>query len=604
MRHAGLVFALAAGLGACSGGPVVQFEAPEAKAFIADGSNLSIRVRAKGYDEVLLSVDGAEPVSLMRDASKKFVAELTLPAGRHTLVATVPGIAGAVAERDVFVGRVPQSPIDGFGLSDSGREGLFLSDGHPSDDGLYAGRMSVLTLTTSGESVARELSDHGVYGEVTDEGRVTWVDGWKNGHGTLHLAERDGPELLRVKDVRDFKFAKDGRTLGVLDDGVLVVDPAGDDHRVASASRVFVFSGPSNDVVSFDGETGNDARRATFAAAPDYAPVILVTPVLAIIASNPSRRQAALVGYDPSGPGELLLYDFETLVVDRPFDGVGGFTWSLDGDWLLALTDTSDDVASVGLLRRDVPDAAPVVLDGSFSRAGFDESASRVFALEGGDAGTLFVGSLADDPPVLTALVSGIADFLALPEDRMLLLGTDADLVLVEADGSYAELGRWNEDDPEVSLSPDGATLAFTCVDGLRKSIRRVNLLTGEIGDLGDDAVRPVALNGGAIAWAERSGADSHDVWILPTFPASISGARPVIANVDVSKPFAPSYEGDRFAVVAGDRVFCADAGAHVLDLGFADTARRDVFFLPDGRVGRFGLDGREDRVFFIQRCL
>jgi len=160
----------------------------------------------------------------------------------------------------VSVGRAPESPIDGFGLSDSGREALFLSDGSPSDGGLFAGRLSVLTLASSGApyetGVSRELTSRGVYGEVTDQGRVTWVDDWTDEHGTLHLAERNGPEEVRVTRVRDFKFAKDGRTLGALDDGVLVVEPQGDvTHRVAASSRAFVFSGPGNDVVSFDGET-------------------------------------------------------------------------------------------------------------------------------------------------------------------------------------------------------------------------------------------------------------------------------------------------------------------------------------------------------------
>lgn len=587
----------------------MQFESPPGNAYVADGDDVSIRVRANGYDEVLLSVDGADPVPLMRDAAKKFVATLPLAAGRHRLVATIPGIAGAVDERDVSVARAPASPIDGFGLSDSGREALFLSDGSPSDDGLFAGRLSVLSLATSGTPsqtrVSRELTSHGVYGEVTDEGRVTWVDGWKNEHGTLHLADRDGEEVVTVKRVRDFAFAKDGRTLGILDDGVLVVEPqTAVTHRVASSSRAFVFSGSGHDLVSFDGETGNNARRATFAAAPAYAPVILVSPVLPVIASSPTRREAALVEYEPSGPGKLVLYDFTMQIVTRPFDGVEGFTFSRDGDWLLALADTVDGEASVGLLRRDVPDAEAVVLDGGFVRAGFDDSASRVFALESGSAGLLHVASLADDPPVFTPLVGAVADFLALPEDRMLLLTVDADLLLVEADGSYVLLGRWNEDDPEVSLSVDGATFAFTAIEGTRKPVRRVNLLTGESADLGLDGRRPVALDGGAVAWAERSSPDTHDVWIFPTFPASIAGPRPVIADVDVGKPFAPSADGSRFALVAGDRVFCADAGAHVQDLGLADPERRDVFFLGDGRVGRFGLDRSDARVFFVQRCL
>ena len=604
MRHGSLVFALAAVVGACSGGPVVQFESPPRDAFVADGDDLRVQVRADGYDELLLSVDGGDPVSLLRDGAGKFVATLPLAPGRHRLAAVVPGVAGAVDERVVSIGRAPQSPIDGFGLSDSGREVLLLSDGSPSDDGFFAGRLSVLNLTTSGASVARDLTNDGVYGEVTDEGRVTWVDGWKNEHGTLHLAERNGPETVTVKRARDFKFARDGRTLGVLDDGVVVVDPFTDVvHRVAEESRVFVFSGPGNDVVSFDGETGNNARRVTFASAPDYAPVILVTPVLPVIASNPTRREAAIAGYDPAGPGTLVLYDFEAQVVDRPFDAVGAFTWSRDGNWLLALTEAFDGLGSVGIQQRSVPGAPTIVLDGSFSRAGFDESASRVFALEPGVPSVLYVASLADDPPVLAPLLIQVADFLALPDDRMLLLTVDSDLVLVEADDSYTTLGRWNEDNPEVSLSQDGATFAFTSVDGARKPIRRVNLLTGDIGDLGEDARRPSALNGGAVAWAERSGADSHDLWILPTFPAAISGPRPLLADVDVGKPFAFSPDGERFAAVAGDRVFCGDAGAHMLDLGLADTKRRDVFFLGDGRVGRFGLDGSEDLVFFVQPC-
>lgn len=598
----------------------MTIEAPPVRAFVADGDDTWVRVRAKGAEAAMLSVDGGDPVPMMRDEDGKFLAALPLAAGRHELLVTVPGVAGAVAERTVFVGRAAASPVAGFDVSRAGTRALVLSDAAPGAGGLYEGTMSVLTMTTASApfdtGASRVLSREAVYGEATDEGRVTWVDAWKGERGTLHLAEIDGAgdPIASVPRVRDFKFGRDGRTLGALDDGVVVIGPAdGEVKRVAATARAFVFAGVGSDVVAFSGESGSNARTATLASAPGYEPVVLAPPVLPIIASSTSRREAALLEYVDGGYGDLVLYDFSTLEAARPFSGVSGFVYSRDGNVLLALVDSGSGSASVGVLRRDEPSPAPAIFPGEFVQAGFDASGTRVYALEpeatlpGESHGTLAlrVANLGDVEPAFTTIASHIADFLALPDDRMLLLTAGGELAIVEPDGAVLELGEWNPERKQVSLSRDGATFAFTAIDGDRRPIRRVNLLTGTMGDLGENAQRPIALDGGAVAWAESKGAGlaGSDLWILPTFPAALNGPRPIAADVSTSRPFAVSPDGVHFAAIAGNAVHCGDAGGHLTALGATDARRRDVFFLADGRVGRFGIDGPEEQVLFFQRC-
>lgn len=585
------------------------FETPGEGALVADGDDLWVRVRASGRDAVDLSVDGAEPVAMLENEDDRFVAAFPLAPGRHHLLASLPGITGAFAEREVWVARAPEAPVDGFGITRSGSHALILSRGSPADDGFYAGRLSVLTLTTGGVPFetgrSRELTSKGVFGEVTDEGRLVWVDGWKNGHGTLHAGEIDGPEEVALRGVIDFRIAPDGRTIGARDeDGMIVVAlDTGITQRVAPSSRVFVFAGESGDVASFAGEDDSLSRTVTFAGAPGYQPVVLAAPVLPVIGASPARREAALMEFRESGYGPLVLYDFESQVTARPFEDVSGFAYSSSGKWMLALADTFDGAASIGLLRRDVEDALPILLDGAFVRAGFDRSASHVYAVQEGELGALFRASLADSALSLSFVASDVSDFLALPDDRMLLLSSAGELALFETGGAVTALGTLNPDAPALSLSEDGATLAFTSVDGDRRPIRRVNLLTGANARLGQDARRPVALAGGAVAWSEGAGAaeGTRDLWMLPSFPASISGPRPLAADAD--EALALSADGDGFATNAGGRAICVDAGAHVTDLGAADPDRRELVFLDNGRIARFGIDGNESRVFFIQRC-
>lgn len=606
-------FALGAALLAgCNGGPQeITFVDPVRNGFVREGEPIAVRVRAERHDEVRLTADG-EPAgeAPARGAGGVFEVELAaMMPGRHRLVAEVPGVPGAADVRDVFVARTAHAPVDGYGFAQGASHVITLSGAKPAAGGLYEGRLTVFGLVTTAGGFVRELTGDGVYAEVSDGGLVAWTDGWTGSKGTLHLAPLDGPEVAVFEDARDAIFGKDGRTLGVLDDGVVVRTPDGEVRRVVPSSRAFVFAGPASDLVSFDGDGGDSRRTASFAASPDYETVtVLATPVYPLVANNPVHRESALIEWHAEGEprGSLVLYDYETATVERPFDGVLALTFSRDGAWLVALVDSPEGelMGSVGLLSRTAP-GVPMVHAGDFRKVSFDRGTTRVFAHESTAIGAVHRAWLDSPAPVFEVIATGVQEMFVLPGDRMLLLHDQGDVSVVQPDDSILELGTAGGDGT-LSVSPDGEHLVFTAAgEGGRIVARRADLVAESVGDLGTiEARRPIALAGGAVAWAEPSADGEGEVlWMLPAFPGSFGGPRVVSASLQTAGVFPVAPGGGAFAAVADGRALCVRASGMAKELGPPDPGRPTPFFLEDGRVGRFGVDRGEERVLFLQRC-
>lgn len=608
------LFALGAGLLAgCNGGPEeVEIVEPARNGFVREGEPIVVRVLAERHDEVRLELDGEVVAPAAERDGGEFVTELVAAApGRHRLVAEVPGVPGAADVRDVFVARAPHAPVDGFGFARGASHVITLSDARPSGGGLYAGRLTVVGIVETSGGFVRELTGDGVFAEVSDGGLLAWTDGWDGAAGTLHLAGLDGPEIATFEDARDASFGKDGVTLGVLDEGVVVRTADGEVRRVVPSSRAFVFAGPAGDLVSFDGEADGTGRRtASFATAPDYDLVtVLASPVFPLIASNPVRRESALIEWhEPETPrGSLVLFDYASASVERPFDRVVALTFSRDGAWLVALVDVPEGTltGSVGLLSRSAP-GVPMVHGGDFKKVSFDRGTTRLFALEDTAIGAVHRAWLDSPAPDFEVIATGVQEMYALPGDRMLLLLDGGDLAIVQPDDGIVELGT-AAGDGTLSVSPDGEHLVFTAAGaGGAIVARRVDLASGHRGDLGTlEARRPVALAGGAVAWAEPAVVGGGEVlWMLPAFPGSFGGPRVVSASLETTGIFPVAPDGGAFAAVLGGRAVCVRAGGTVKDLGVPDPVRPTPFFLEDGGVARFGIDrGDERRVLFLQRC-
>lgn len=606
----------------------ISFREPEDRAFVRGGAPLPVSVTAHpdGVAEIVVAIDGREVARFPRGEDGLFRGEIPVPAaGRHRIEAWAPGLPAAPASAEIFVDRLPDAPVDGEGFSPDGQWAVALSDARPADDGLYAGRLVLAPLGAGGPT--RILTENGVAAEIsarTDGGarHVAWLDGWAGREGTLHL---DGVEPAPGaatprgwEGVRDFAFDTSGATFALRDAGVRVVDLAGglaaaEEHAVVADSDAFVFAGPA--VVSF-AETGVEGAYAVaFAAPPDFTTVLAVPHVAPLYGASPLGGEVALRTFVEEGPGDLLLYDIATHVMEEPVDRVSAFQYSPDGAWLIAIARTQTNGAGNLALSRRAPVEEPFeVVAGTFVAAAFRGDGEALVALA--DDGALVEVDLLAASPVATAIAAGVTQFAALAGDAVLWADGAGNLFLRGPGGVVAPVGALHPTRPEMVIARDGSAFAFPFVAGMaREPVRRVEVASGIGVDHGQRAHGPVLLAGGAMAWretrsdAEEGGLANDDLWLSPAFPGSLFGER---RAAERAGPLAVSPDETAIAVLEGmprrgepfaARVRCLAADFRTDERGAADSARRTLRFLADGRLVRFGEDRGETSVMFVEPC-
>ncbi len=605
----GLLVALAA----CAERASIDVVLPADRAFVRSDGSLPIeaRVDVDRVTRLRIGLDGRRLSEVGRDADGVFRDHLArLPRGRHRLELVAPEIPGMSATRTVFVDRLPDSPIDGLGLSPDGGLALALSDGRPADDGLFVGPLT-LTRIGDGPPLHRLLARNGAFGEVAPgEGTVAWVDRWRAGRGRLRVASVDGSdEGATLAGVRGIAYAPDGATLAARGDGIHVAAaPFVDFVEAAASADLFAFVGPEDDLVAFAKTDVEGAYRATMASAPGYAPTALLPVLRASIARRGGAREVALRHFDAEGPGGLSLYDFGSRSLDERFTAVSTVAYSGDGAWMLAIADP--DAAGIGrLVLEDRSTGAEVEVADGIVDAAFEPEGGRVLALS--SSGGLTEIDLTGTPFGVEALADGVVAFAALEGGARLWQTADGSLfarLLDAAPGGPAvvPLGPVREDAPEVVASSDARTIAFASEDGTRRPVRRVDLALGMIADFGVDARGPILLASGAVAWIERREEAIDDLWVFPAFPISIRGPRRLAERIDAGA-IAIRSDSAAIAVVSDDGggglVRCVDPWMRERSLGPFEAAAPRPFFHADGRIVWWGRDGRERRVLFLERC-
>lgn len=620
---------LASALAVAGCGPErgLSIREPADRAFVRGGAPMAVSVVAhpEGVAEIVVALDGREVARLARGADGFFSGEIPAPAaGRHRLEAWAPGLPAAPASSDVFVDRLPDSPVEGEGFAPDGRWAVALSGARPADDGLYAGRL-VLAPLDGGPT--RVLTEDGVSAEVSapQDGssarHVAWLDGWADREGTLHLdrvVEVEGAPPPRVWDgVAAFRFDASGETFALRDEGVRVMDIGGGldgaEHAVVSESDAFVFVGSA--VVSFDETDVEGSYAVAFASPPDFATVLAAPRVEPLYGASPSGAEVALRTFAEEGLGDLLLYDFETHAMEEPVDRASAFSFSPDGAWLVAIARTQTNGAGNLAVSRRLPTALPFeVVVGTFVAAAYRGDGQALIALA--DDGALVEVELATAMPEASAIAAGVTRFATLAGTAVLWADGAGDLFLRGPGGVVTPVGALHPQRPEMVIARDGTAFAFPRIaSATREPVRRVDVASGIGVDHGQRAHGPVLLAGGALAWretrgdAEEGGLANDDLWLSPAFPGSLFGER---RAAERAGPVAVSQDGEALAVLEGMPRRGESFAAHVRCLaadfrtdvrGPADSARRGLRFLPDGRLVRFGADREETGVMFVEPC-
>ncbi len=593
---------------ACGRGGEPRLLSPGDRSLVLGGVPVEVAVESDAY-RVAIEVDGVPVTELVSHQSGIFRGYLPpLERGAHEVTAYLPDAAGVVATSRVYVDRLALAPVDGWGFSEDASSVVALSKRRTADDGLAVGRLERTAI--DGSAAAGEwLTDDGAFAEVTAS-HVAWMEDWKGGAGTLRVAGvGDAAGASIHPGVREMRFTRDGTRLVALDDdGLLQFEDAFEDpRRIIARADAFAFAGPLDEVVSFAATAGT-SYTATFVDATGRITASLAEVRLGV-ARNPARREVAL--FEAGATPSLLVWDFASSTLTEEVARAAGAEYSRDGSWLAAIVQVGTTGGTLALSRRG-PAGAFDAVAGTFVSAAFDAESSHLY-------GRAYDGTLVDvtlgDPLVTAAVAADVVDFAPLAGGALAWYDSTAALHVRRPDGVIVPVGALRTSYPEVTLAADGARLAFTTQDGTRQPVRVVDVAAGTWHDFGEDA-RGLTFLGDALAWLERradeeeGGLANFDLWLLPELP--IFGPSRVAQRVKSDASLPKSFAEDRLAVLAdlprrgepwNARALCVRADGEVRELGAADAKMRFVFFLPDGRIARFGPDGKEKQVLFFDRC-
>jgi hypothetical protein len=586
-------------LTACGGAPV-RLLAPADGAYVRDDAPVEVAAAREGAAALELAVDGHDAGALVLGSDGIFHGEAHgLTAGRHAIDVSSPGIPGGAGHAAIFVGRLPADGLDGWDFSQDASLIVTRSHSHAVDGSQLAGRLTLEAL--DGPPLHRELSDAGLYGAAS-AGTVAWIEGWRDGRGTLAI-DAEGV-TRRLPGARAFQLQ--GTTVAALGEGLDVLEPPYDRPiTIAPEAARFGFLDGSGDLGALG--LGTSAQM-TVAAAPGWMPQVLRDPVVPRIAPRPGAREVAVA----TAAGELLRWDLAAEAVSPVAPNVFSFGWSADGRFLVAFQSAPPGLRVEGEgLTRFFP--------GVFAGALFDPETAHLDALDAD--GTLLEIAL-EPAPVGTVAATGVSRFQPLAGGALLWSDGAGALTLRRPDGLELPVGTLLADRPEVAFRDDLEAFAFPTQEGGLEPIRAVDAVTGSVQEYGVRARRPTFLADGAFAWledrpdTEPASLANEDLWLFPSFPASLAGAKPVASRADSSQAsLTVSFDRTHIAILdalplpgeswaAGARCIATDGSAR--RLGDADPGLRRVFFLPDGRVvwfGADGADGMERRVMFLTGC-